>query len=95
MCILLTLTGSSVAYISAIQTIFSMVKIVVRVRWYLFIFKFGYLENFAIIYAKTVMCILLTLTGLSVAFVSAIHSIFSMVKILVRVRRYVIIYKIR
>ena len=39
------------------------------------------LQILAIIYAKTVTCTLLTLTGSSVAYVSVIHSIFFRVKI--------------
>ena len=69
-------TGSSLAYISAKHSICFKVKIVVGDRRYLFTIKFGNFENFAIIYSKTVMCTLLTLTKSSLAYVSAIHSIF-------------------
>ena len=149
MCTLLTLTGSSVAYIYAIHSIFFRVKTwqesagiylfinfgnyatfaiiyakpvmctlltLTGSMWHIFLqykvffpwskswyesagiylfINFGNFATFAIMYAKTVMCTLLALMGSSVAYVSAIHSIFFRVKIVVRVRRYVIIYKIR
>ena len=45
--------------------------------------QFGHFAYFAIIYAKTVMCTLPIPTGKSLAYVSAIHSILYMVKIVV------------
>ena len=68
-----------------------MEKNVVGVRWYLFFIIFSNFATFAIIYAKATIRTLLTLTVSSLRYVSAIQSIFFMVKIVVRVRRYVII----
>ena len=63
-------------------TVFFMVKMVVGGLLYLFI-KFGHIATFAIIYAKSVMCTLPIPVETYFAYVSAIHSIFFMVKIVV------------
>ena len=49
---LLTLMGSSVVYVSAIHSNFFRVKIEVRVRRYVIIYKIRLFCNFAIIYCK-------------------------------------------
>ena len=69
MCTLPIPTGKSLAYVSAIHSI------------YLFK-KFGPFANIGIWYAKTIMCTLPITTGVSLANVSAILSIF-MVKIVI------------
>ena len=85
---LLNLTGSSVAYVSANKQYYFQGKnrgtspLVIN----LFI-NFGNFATFANIYSKIVMCTLLTLMASSVAYVSAIHSIFLRVEIVVQVRR--------
>ena len=61
---------------------------------YLFI-KFGNFATFTIIYAKTVKYTLPIPAGMYLAYVSPIYSIFFMVKIVVRSRRHLFIYKIR
>ena len=76
MCTLPSLTGSSAAYVSVIHCSFFKVIIVVEDRRYVIIYKIRNYPTFAIIYAKTAMCTVLTLTESSLAYVSVIHSFF-------------------
>ena len=94
MCTIPIPTGKSFVYVSAIISIF-MVKIMVGGLRQLYLLKFGHFAIFEIIYAKTVMYTIPIPTGTSFAYVSAIHTISFMVKIVVGGLRQLFIFKIR